>query len=148
MDTVVTLRGTPMVIKMFMPDDNRNDFEEKFLREIQDNRAHYVFPYKDLSNILQILQEADFLDDNNQLKYNEVIFDFYVHPSFWQQDFHKQVIAALYFVLDADKYGIRFNIHHMISSGNPKPSYWDDKADFGPWNISNINNATKVRLRQ
>lgn len=150
LDTVVIHAGTPIVIKMYIPGDNRNDFETVFLGEIQNTLSHNVNTDVDLANILHILQDADFLDENNQLRYGRVSFEFFIHPRFWEQRLHEKLIAALYFVLDVDKYDIRFNIHHMISDVAKRPTYWKtQKADFGLWNISNINNAyPKVQLMQ
>ena len=78
-------------------------------------------------------------------------FDFYVNPRFWEQHLHEKLIAALYFVLDAKKFDstrFRFNIHHLISDASKRPDYWQgQKADFGLWNIENINNSyPKVQL--
>ena len=152
-DTVQIDAGTPIVIKMYVSGDNREEFQNVFLSEIQGTTRHDVNPEVDLDNILQILQDADFLDDNNNIRYGRVSFDFFVHQRFWEMDLHKKLIAALYFVLGADRFDetkFKFNIHHMIGDVNKRPAYWKtQKANFGDWNISNINNAyPKVELMQ
>lgn len=153
MDTVRIEAGAPIVIKMYVPGDNRDEFQNGFLQEIHRTTHHDVIPEIDLDNILQILQDADFLDENNNLRYGRVSFDFFVHQRFWEMDWHKKLIAALYFVLGAERFDetkFKFNIHHMIVDVNKRPTYWKtQKANFGDWNISDINNAyPKVELMQ
>ena len=150
MDTTVIRIGTPIVIGMDILGNNQDDYEKKLLGGIQNTISHDVNTDVDLENILHILRDADFLDENDNIKYGKVSFEFFIHPRFWEQRLHEKLIAALYFVLDAQKYDIRFNIHHMISDVSNRPSYWkSQKANFGPWNISDINNAyTKVQLMQ
>lgn len=152
-DTVQMDAGTPIVIKMYVSGDNRDEFQNGFLGTIQDKTRHEVKPEIDLDNILYILQDADFLDENNNLRYGSVSFDFFVHTRFWEQNLHEKLIAALYFVLGADRFDetkFKFNIHHMIADKNKRPAYWETpKANFGDWNISNINDAyPKVELMQ
>jgi hypothetical protein len=145
-DTITS--GEMIVIKMYVPGDNRTEFQSVFLGQIATSDSHEVNSTVDLDNILNILKDADFLDDNNQIRYKTVNFEFYVNPQFWENKLHEKLIAALYFVLDADKYDIKFNIHHMIEKQDARPEYWkNQQADFGPWNISNINKAfPKVQL--
>ena len=141
--------GTPIVIKMNISgkDNNPEEFETIFLGAIQNQTMHEVVTEVDLNNILQILQDADFLDENNKLRYKNVSFDFFVNPHFWGNNMHEKLIAALFFILDADKYEISFNIHHMINDVQKRPEYWKNQnAYFGKWNISNINNCTRVKL--
>ena len=109
--------GTPIVIKMYVPGDNRNDFETAFLGEIQNTLSHDVNTDVDLANILYILQNADFLDENRQLRYKNVSFEFFVHPRFWEQRLHEKLIAALYFVLDAKNYNINKSSYFKIPKG-------------------------------
>ena len=154
-DTIRT--GTPVVIRMYVDSirDNRNRFDTDFMGEIQKYRSHDVKTDVDLTNILHILQEDDFLTENGKLRYKSVSFEFYIYPRFWEQKLHEKLIAALYFVLDvgrlrSEKYDIRFNIHHMMGDVSKRPSYWQkQKADFGLWNISGINEAyPSVQLMQ
>ena len=58
--------------------EKRKMFDTDFIGEIQKRRSHDVNTDVDLTNILHILQEDDFLTENGKPRYKSVSFEFYV----------------------------------------------------------------------
>lgn len=139
-----TLAAKPIIIKLNLPDENADDFEDVFLKELN-KVAHEVDTDADIDNILKLIDENDIFDGNNNIAYESITFDFYVNQKFWNDRCNESLIARLYFILDAyryDKGRIKFNVHYIKSE---KPEF-ALKADnvFGSWNVNGVNKQIQI----
>lgn len=109
----------PVILKAnidedFDPEQARQIFENKILDRLNDG-VYSVDGNYDKNNILKLLKENDFIDQNGQPKYVETIFDFHVGQDYWDSQCNESVLASLFFELNIAKYmeqnkGFHFNV--------------------------------------
>lgn len=130
----------PKIVKVNTKDENKNDFEIYITEELWSKRSHDIDPYTDVTTLLQTIDENDFADEEGNLKYLSVTFDFFVSESFWTMKYNESIIAKLYFALDIRSYkekglDLMFNVY--------RPSeieiVYEDNKPFGSKNLDNIN---------
>ena len=93
----------PMVVKMNLPGDNRDDFKN-LISELRLKSAHEIYADIDYQTIVGLLDEHDFIDSKGYPQYTSVLFCWYVNPDFWQFQYNEKLIAALYFSLELERY--------------------------------------------
>lgn len=91
------------IVKINLPGDNRDDFKE-IISELRLKDAHEVFADLDYQNILDIVNEHDFISETGAPTYTSVTFCWIVNPDFWQFRYNERLIAALYFAFEFEKY--------------------------------------------
>ncbi len=136
----------PVLVRVNMPGDNRDDFDNVLIAELQIRNSHETFADLDIDNMMKVLYEDDFVNGQNELLYTSCFFDFYVGNSFWKLGNNKSVIAAMYFTLGAQKFERQqkeffFNVFYP---SNDTIEYAEGEP-FGGWNIDNMNK--KVLLK-
>ncbi len=93
----------PKIVKVNLPGDNRDDFKQ-IIRELRIKDAHECFADLDYENIIQLVNEHDFISESGEQTYTSVTFCWYVNPDFWHFKYNEHLIASLYFALELDKY--------------------------------------------
>ena len=108
----------PIVVKLNLDGDNRDDFKA-IISELRLKSAHEIFADIDYANIVNLINQHDFISDDGQPIYSSVLFCWYVNPDFWQFGYNEKLIAALYFNLELDKYKdyVTTNILHAAGDG-------------------------------
>ena len=94
---------SPFVVKMNLPGDNRRDFD-RLLAELRMRYSHDTYVYVDLPQIVDIINANDFIDDEGNFTFRSMRMSWFVNTAFWGMNYNESLIAALYFVLDMDKY--------------------------------------------
>ena len=130
----------PVVIKVNMPGDNRADFDNQLVAELQEKNSHDIMADEDVRQILNIIRSNEIVDELGGLLYNSVTFDFYVNQNFWSLQNHEAVIAALYFTLRVRRFieqekEFYFNVYEYQ---NEKIEYENGKL-FGEKDVDEIN---------
>ena len=134
----------PHIVKVNTKEQNNEDFEAEIIDELWAKRSHDIDPYFDVENIINIVNENDFVDENGKLKYLSVTFDFFVTETFWTMKYNESIISKLYFALDVntikqDNPALYFNVHYA-SEGHEV----DNTNKFGVKNLQNINTNVQV----
>lgn len=93
----------PKIVKVNLPGDNHEEFKG-IISELRLKPAHEIFVEEDYQNILNIVNEHDFLTPSGEAAYSSVMFCWYVNPDFWQFKYNERLIASLYFALELDKH--------------------------------------------
>lgn len=122
----------PLIVKVNLPGDNRNDFKN-LISELRLKASHEVYADVDYNNIVDLINEHDFIDENGKPTYTSVMFCWYVNPDFWQFLYNEELIAALYFNLELDRYQgyVSTQIWHAQGDG----LMVDKKYPFGTKNL-------------
>lgn len=122
----------PLVVKVNLPGDNREDFKN-IISELRIKAAHEIYADIDYPNIVELINEHDFIDSDGNHKYSSVLFCWYVNPDFWQFQYNEKLIASLYFTLELDKYHgyVTTQVWHAGGDGLK----WDRRAPFGSKNL-------------
>ena len=122
----------PLIVKMNLDGDNRQDFKD-IISELRLKPAHEVYVDIDHDNILNLINEHDFIDVDGKPTYSSVTFCWYINPEFWQFGFNEELIASLYFILELDRFAgyVRTQIWHAKGDGIKV----DGEQPFGPKNL-------------
>lgn len=132
--------NTPIIVNVnTQNNDNKDQFEDLFIGELQNFTAHDVLARHDAREILKTISNNDFATSSKNLLYDHVSFDFYVGATFWQLGYNESLIAALYWALDIPSYDddrVEFNVLH--SSDDTQAEY-SNKMPFGLKNVGGIN---------
>lgn len=94
---------TPFVVKMNLPGDNRRDFDQ-LIAELRMRYSHDTYVYVDLPQIVDIINKNDFIDDDGNFSFRSMRMAWFVNAAFWGMNYNESLIAALYFILELDKY--------------------------------------------
>lgn len=133
-------RDKPNVVTLNLPNDNRDDFETLILGELQNRMEHTINVGYDVDSIVDIFNQNDFLGERGNLKYESVIWDFYVAEDFWANKNHESLIAKLYWIMDIAKLKEHnFNFQIRCSKDLFK-KIENETLLFGVKNLANINN--------
>ena len=68
----------PMVVKLNLPGDNRNDFKN-IISELRLKPSHEIFADVDYEKIIHLINQHDFIDDSGNPTYTSVLFCWYVN---------------------------------------------------------------------
>lgn len=110
---------------------------------LQDANSHDVVARHDIANILNLFSEYNFLNENREVIYNSVTFDFYVGPSFWGLNNNEAVIAHLYAAFDVQSLPkSKFTLNVYVPRADELK--YPEGQPFGPNNIDGINNKVKI----
>lgn len=96
--------NAPIVVKVNVKDDNRDDFEQKLLPSLQENVSRSVYGRVDKENIIKLLDEANFLDDTGELFHRANDLEFHVGENFFSMGNNEALIGALFFELNLSRY--------------------------------------------
>lgn len=130
----------PIVVEYNVGKDNKEAFDEVLVGEINERISHDVDAIGDVERILELIDKADIMDENRNLKYYSVEFDFFVNPKFWTLGNNETVIGQLYYALDVPKVQgspIKFMLYEAKED---RVSYPEGKP-FGDMNPDGINQA-------
>lgn len=96
-------RENPKIVKMNLPGDNRRDFDA-LISELRGKYAHETYVYVDIEKIIEIINDADIIDEEGTPLYQSANFTWFVNPTFWDLNYNESLISSLYFILDLADY--------------------------------------------
>lgn len=145
----LSFKPEPVVVKINTgKDDNPDAFESDLLYTLRQSMAYNVTPDVDRANILNLLNEYDFVDENNKLMVQDMEFDFHVGKSFWDAGNNESVISAVYFDINAKKFiedgKMQFNV---IFRCPPSRGTLNRETPFGEMNLDDINVTVIPRVQ-
>ncbi len=145
----LSYKPDPIIVKINTgKGDNPDDFESELLYTLRQSMSYNVTPDFDRSNILNLLNENEFIDENGKFIYENLEFDFHVGKVFWDSGNNESVIAAIYFNINAKKYieedKIQFNV---IFRCPPSKGTLDRETPFGELNFDDINEIVIPRVQ-
>ena len=133
----------PIIVKVNLSDDNRQDFEDVLLRSMIVNNYHDVGGNIDYQNIVNLIAENNILQ--NGYMTSDLNMTFFVGKDFWDIGYNESIISAVYFTLDCHKYkniGLMFEVRshaaNAINEANRIAKGVDQFMLFGPKNINGI----------
>lgn len=130
----------PLIVKINTAEENKLDFEPMIIDELWAKRSHDIDPYTDVTKLIEIVNDNDFVSESGELKYLSVTFDFFISEEFWTMKYNESIIAKLYFALDLNKIkkdnpDLFFNVY--------RPSevelIYENNMPFGLKDLDNIN---------
>lgn len=112
-----------------------NDFDafNQIIYELQSKKYHEVDPLADISNIIDIFNKGDFVDKNGQLKYDRLVWKFYINQNFWDL-YNEKVISRLGFILDIDSLPDEA-FHMVLIDYGVRDLEYDINLPFGDKNL-------------
>lgn len=123
----------PTIVNVNTPGGNKGDIQ-RLLNDLFEG-SHEVDSDKDCDNVLRILSENDFVDNNGFLKYDLFEMYIYVTPDY---DLKSGFIERLYFSLELDKLR-KDEFLLKILHDEESDFQYDESHPFGTWNICNNN---------
>lgn len=130
----------PIVVKFKLDDDNSDDFESQMLGFLKQSMSTNVEASYDRQHIRELLSQYDFIDEEGNLTYKKMEFDFHVGNTFWSLHNNETVIAALFFEMNIAKYmeddKVQFNVYFRCP---PSRGDYNREKPFGELNPDNIN---------
>ena len=134
----------PVIVKVNMPGDNRQDFDTKIVPLLKLNVSRSIDSSFDLKNLLNLIDKNDFVNDEGELVCQRTDFEFYVGNSFWTMNNNEKLISALFFNLNLaqlmNKGAFSFNVFC------PRSVEIDEEFPFGMQNLDGI--AKRVSIRK
>ena len=122
--------------------DSQDSYTD-IIAALQDFNSHNVVARNDRTNILNLFDEYNFLDENGNLRFNTVIMDFYVCASFWSLGNNEKIIAHLFTALNAASFPKdRFSFNVYKPRG--EKLVYVEGMPFGDNNIDGINSKLKI----
>ena len=121
--------GNPQVVKVNLPGDNRNDFDNLIYNLSQGD--HTVSEERDIENIIRLFGENDFLNAGGSLKYKLFEMYVYVTPDY---ELRSNFIPRLYFALDLDSLPEKQFLLRILYGENDEFEF-DEAQPFGNWGI-------------
>ena len=76
-------QNEPLVVKINLEGDNRNDFKT-IISELRLKSAHDIYADIDYACIVDLINQHDFITETGAPVYSSVTFYWYVNPDFWQ----------------------------------------------------------------
>lgn len=131
--------SNPIVVEYNVGKDNKTDFDEVLLAELNERNSHDVDPETDVDAIFELLDNVDFADENHRLKYGSVKFNFFVNPKFWTLKNNESIIVPVYFCFDVPKLTggrVQFQIMEAREDRLPEGNL------FGEKDVEGINKFT------
>lgn len=131
----------PIVVEFNVGNNNQADFEDILLSELNERISHEVNPETDKEKIMEILNRIKVIDNDKNLNYQTLKFNFYVNSDYWTLKNNEAVIAPIFFAYDVPN----------IKGGRVQYQILEPREDrlpqgdlFGLKNLSNINQFTKT----
>lgn len=122
--------------------DSQDSYTD-IIAALQDFNSHNVVARNDRTNILNLFDEYNFLDENGNLRFNTVIMDFYVGASFWSLGNNEKIIAHLFTAMNAASFPKdRFSFNVYKPRG--EKLVYVEGMPFGDNNIDGINSKLKI----
>lgn len=122
-----------------------NDAFNNIIAVIQDSKSLPVNAQVDVSNVIDILNASNFVDENGKMKYRKAEIDFYAGSRFWRLGLNNSVIAHLYSILGISalpQNEVEFRV--FVPKSDDKLKY-PDGMPFGENNIDGINERIKLQ---
>lgn len=135
--------SNPIIVKVNLPGDNREDFDKVLLPELYQRNAHEVNQETDLDMWNNLFDEVNLVDEDNRLNFQSSYFSFYVNPQFWRVKNNEKLIATLFMGLDASNIAggrVTWTVYEPRYS---KLNYLPGKP-FGEMNVSDINDKITI----
>jgi len=134
----------PYIVQVNTANDNRQDFA-LLIGEIQEKLSHDIAADFDIEKIMNILEEAPILNEDKELLYSSVNWNYYISPTFWDMQYHQSIIAPLYWNMNMDwmKENLEFYLNVLVADGDIIE--YDKEQPFGVKNVSNINNGFVIQ---
>lgn len=135
----------PKIVTLNLPNDNSANFEKLILEELNGKISHSINIGFDTDSIVDIFNHNDFIDEMGKLKYESVIWDFYVGEQFWNLNFHETLISRLHWVMGFNKlkeqdFDWRIWGHEGLIERFKNGNGEQRPISFGIKNLANINN--------
>lgn len=139
--------SNPIIADMRSGDTDEGNYE-RIMREFERN-YHDVNGEYDTQRMIELFDGADFCTASGSLGVDDLTFEFYVTPEFWQANNNEKLISALFFSLDLARYAdpysplrtgdMTYSVH-FPNMENVRAAKGDDNKPFGAHNVDNINN--------
>lgn len=135
----------PIIVKFNFSDDYREkdvireEFEEKILLPLQEQLSHSVVASFDKEQLLELIQQNNYIDSDGMLIYGNTDIEFYVGQDFWDERNNEALIASLFFELNIaplKRANETFNFNVLCPR---RVNFRDDTAPFGDLNPDGIN---------
>lgn len=139
----------PIIVEFNTGAKNHDDYETKFLYQINNNTS-WTVDVNDRAHVREILLGKDLFDSQGQLTNGRTEIYFLVGKNFWEGRKNETIIGALYFDLNAAKYKgnealFQYNVYFYCP---PAQDNCNPEIPFGSLNPDGINEEVKVRKRQ
>ena len=143
--------SNPVVVNMKSGNRDEANFE-RVVSELYERNYHDVDTETDMSRMLDLIDNNDFLTTDGKLNVSSLKFEFYVTPTFWDMKQNEQLIASLFYILGINNYydqssplydrGVTYKVF-FPSIDEMRKCVGDKEQPFGDNNVSGINTMLK-----
>lgn len=125
-----------------------SDYEpafEKIIQELRNELAHDINIERDVNYIVNLFDKgSDFLDENGELTYESVTFDFYLSSQFCDDSWASKFIVPLYIAFDVPNMPNQFHFNVWVGAKHIKGYDISPERIFGEKNYNNINKELTI----
>ena len=130
------------------PSGKHQDTDDAFnniIAIIQDSKSLPVNAQADVSNVIDIMNASNFVDDDGKIKYRKAEIDFYAGSRFWRLGFNNSIIAHLYSILNIPAIPQNEVSFRVFVPKNDDKFNYPEGMPFGDNNIDGINGKIKIQ---
>lgn len=133
----------PIIVKVNLPDENEKDFPH-LIGEMQEKIAHDIFADYDIDRILDLFTVTPFVNDNDELLYNQVNWNYYITSNFWTMMYNESIISTLYWTFDMDQLSRNQEFYMNIIRSPEDEISTIQGQEMGLKNLSGINEKIAI----
>lgn len=133
----------PIIVKVNLPDENEKDFPH-LIGEMQEKLAHDIFADYDIDRILDLFTVTPFVNDNDELLYNQVNWNYYITSNFWTMMYNESIISTLYWTFDMDQLSRNQEFYMNIIRSPEDEISTIQGQEMGLKNLSGINEKIAI----
>ena len=143
--------GTNPIIADMRSGNRDEDNYERVMHEFERN-YHDTNPEYDAERIIDLFEEEDFLNSTGGLGVDNLVFEFYVTPSFWTNGYNNTLISSLFYALGLEPFvnkdsplftrEVRYKVY-LPNMEDQMKCLGKNNEPFGANNPNNINSYMK-----
>ncbi len=138
---ISTKKGEEYLVAIILENSDYEPAFDKIREELRNEYAHDIDINRDVEYIVNLFsKENEFLDENGELLYESMTFDFYLSTQFCDNGYAGQFIAPLYLAFDVPNMPGHFNFNVWVGGKNIGVNdYSDPRVILGDKNYNEIN---------
>ena len=142
---ISTKKGEEYLVATILEGSDYEAAFDKIREELRNEYAHDTDIDRDVEYILGVFsKENDFLDENGELTYESMTFDFYLSAQFCDNGYASELITPLYLAFDVPNMPNHFNFNVWVGGSNIENYDYSPERIFGDKNYNGINEYVMI----
>lgn len=144
---ISTREGEEYLVATILEGSDYEPAFDKIREELRNENAHDFDISRDVDYIINVFNnEHDFLNENGELYYESMTFDFYLPSQFCDNGHAGKLITPLYLAFDVPNMPNHFYFNVWIGADSIKDYDYSPERIFGEKNYNNINEDMNINI--